>query len=108
MNFVPKPIRPVNRHILIIPHFKREPLEADRGFVLPDSYEQEEKYIGATVLDVAPDCSKHFKLLKPTFGEGSGEIIVNRSMVEEISYKNKTYYMVLENYVVATVVKGPA
>jgi len=93
-------LKPVNRHILIVPHFKKE--KDTKGVLLPDDYKpKEDKYISATILDVARDCSNTFlRHSKDTrkFEENS-TVIVDRSMIEKVNYKDKDYYIILENYV---------
>ena len=93
-----KMLKPVNRHIAIVPHFKQE--KTDTGVILPDDYKQEEsKFIKATVIDVASDCKKDFHHLK--YGRvGPKEIVVDKSMIEEVDIDGKSHYMILENYVV--------
>ena len=92
-------LKPVNRHILIVPHIKKE--EQGSGVVLPDDYmPEQEMYVEATVIDVAEDCNKQFNSLR--YGTISEEkrIIVDRSMIQEVKVKERTHYLVLENYVV--------
>ena len=95
-------LRPVNRHLLILPHFKKDKSE-DRGFILPDSYEEEEKYISASVIDVAADCSTAVRTLKLQLDGDHKQIVVDRSMIEEFVFKDKKYHMILENYIVGIV-----
>tara|TARA_A100001011_G_scaffold353289_1_gene394714 strand:+ start:15202 stop:15537 length:336 start_codon:yes stop_codon:yes gene_type:complete len=99
MKLAPK-FKPVNRHLLIVPHFKKQ--EDNSGVLLPEDYKpREDKYISATVLDVAPDCSSTFlKYSQDTrmFQENS-TVIVDRSMVETVNFRDKDYYIILENYV---------
>lgn len=93
-------LKPVNRHLLIVPHYKKE--KDTKGVLLPEDYKpREDKYISATILDVASDCSNTFlKHSRDTrrFQENS-TIIVDRAMIETVSYKEKDYYIILENYV---------
>ena len=91
-------LKPVNRHISIVPHFKEEKTET--GVILPEGFKQEEsRFIKATVIDVASDCKKDFHHLK--YGRvGPKEVVVDKSMIEEVEVGNKTHYMILENYVV--------
>ena len=91
-------LKPVNRHITIVPHFKQD--ETDSGVILPDDYKKEEsRFIKATVVDVASDCKEDFHHLK--YGRvGPKEIVVDKSMIEEVEIGSKTHYMILENYVV--------
>ena len=91
--------KPVNRHLVIVPHFKREN-KTGNGVLLPEDYKPEqERWLSATVVDVAADCSDNIKQLRPGYGSKSAVILVDRSMVEEISYKGKKFYIVLENYI---------
>ena len=65
-----------------------------------DDFKQEEsRYITATVVDVASDCSTAFNQLRGSANKNK-TIIVERSMIEEIIVKEKSYYTILENYVV--------
>ena len=98
MSSIPPILKPINRHLTIVPHLRKA--ETSTGVLLPDGFEPEEdKYITATVLDIAPDCNQSFQKMR---GHSSLDktIVVDRSMVEEISIKDKIYYTVLENYVV--------
>lgn len=91
-------LKPVNRHISIVPHFKEE--KTDTGVILPEDFKQEEsRYIKATVVDIASDCKKDFHELR--YGTvGEKEIVVDKSMIEEVEIGNRKHYMILENYVV--------
>ena len=84
--------------MLIVPHPSEEG-EAS-SVLLPDDYKpQEDRFIIATVVDVAPDCAIQFQNLRgEPFNERS--IVVDRSMIEEISVKGKVSHLILENYVV--------
>ena len=69
--------------------------------LLPEDYKpSEEKYISATVVEIANDCKSIFRELKHDFLRKSCDIIVHRSMIEEINYDNKNFFLVLENHVV--------
>ena len=98
MSGVPFRLKPVNRHLLVVPHVAKN--ETTAGVLLPDDFKpDEDRYIEATVIDVASDCSSQFKYL----GHGNidnRKIIVDRAMIEEVKLKEKTHYMILENYVV--------
>ena len=94
MSSLPLRLIPINRHIVIVPNFSKK--EEEPGILLPDDYKpQESRYISATIVDASKDCSLSFK----TKAKHS-EIIVDRSMIEEIVYREKSYYVILENYVV--------
>jgi co-chaperonin GroES (HSP10) len=92
-------LKPVNRHLLIIPH--EEENETKSGVILPDDYQPElNHYVAATVLDVAEDCKKEFDFFR--FGKirkDDGKIIVEKSMIKKIVLKEKTHFLILENYV---------
>mgnify|MGYP001162804371 CR=1 FL=1 len=92
-------LKPVNRHLLIIPHNKKN--ETSSGVILPEDYNPEQEvYVEATVIDVAEDCSKQFNSLRyGTIGDEK-KIIVDRSMIQEVNVRDKKHYLVLENYVV--------
>ena len=56
-------LKPVNRHLLIVPHVKKN--ETNTGVLLPEDYNQDhDSYIDATVIDIASDCDKQFKHLR--------------------------------------------
>ena len=95
---LPKKIKPVNRHLSVIPHF---PEESDAsGVLLPEDYERPmEKYITATVLDYAKDCNPAIRAISLRQSPPQ-EIVVDRAMIEEITICGKSYYVILENYVV--------
>ena len=91
--------KPVNRHMLIVPHFPEKQKE-NSAVLLPEGYEpDQERYILATVVDIAPDCAQHFRALRGSAYEDK-TVVVDRGMIEKISVKKKTNYLVLENYVV--------
>ena len=101
MSSVLSPVfKPVNRHMLVIPHIKKQE-EDHSGVLLPDDYKpQEERYVTATVLDIAPDCATHFRNLRRGSWTENKKIVIDRTMLEEIKHKDKKYYVILENYVV--------
>ncbi len=100
MSKLPQTIKPVNRHLLIVPFFQEK--KTTSGVLLPEDYKPEDnRYITAAVLDTAKDCSVDFKkVVKKDYAKDFNEIVVERAMVEEIEVKEKKYYLVLENYVV--------
>ena len=98
MSKIPPVLKPVNRHLTIVPHIKKN--ETQAGVLLPDDFKQEEdRYITATVLDVATDCAPAFQKMRG-HSTDSRVVVVERSMVEEIEVADKSYFTVLENYVV--------
>ena len=91
-------LKPVNRHLLIVPHIKKK--ETSSGVVLPEDYNPEQDtYIEATVIDIADDCSKQFSKLRYGSLDDERKIIVDRSMIQEVSLKDRLHYLILENYV---------
>lgn len=91
-------LKPANRHLLIVPHVQKN--ETNTGVLLPDDYKQEEaRYIEASVVDVADDCDKQFKHLRLGNIENN-RVVIDRTMVEEVKLKDKTHFLILENYVV--------
>ena len=92
-------LKPVNRHLLIVPHTHKN--ETPTGVVLPDDYQPEQDaYIEATVIDVADDCSKQFDFLKYGRICNQKRVILDRSMIQEVNLKDTTHYLILENYIV--------
>jgi co-chaperonin GroES (HSP10) len=98
MSRLPPVLKPVNRHLTITPHVKKN--ETNTGVLLPDGFEPEEdRYITATVLEVAPDCATPFQKMRG-HTTNSRTVVVDRSMIEEVKISDKTYYTILENYIV--------
>jgi len=91
-------LSPLNRHLHIVPHFK--PKRKDEAAVLlPDDYTPEEdRHVLATLVDVAPDCSKPFLMMKRD--KARAEVLVDRAMIEKVECKGKVFHVVLENYVI--------
>ncbi len=91
-------LKPVNRHLLIVPHIQKN--ETNSGVLLPEDYiTEQDRYIEASVIDIASDCDKQFRHLR--YGNiDNNRIVVDRAMIQEITLKEKTHYMILENYVV--------
>ena len=86
-------LKPINRHLVIVPHHKER--ETPSGVLLPDDLKPEEsKYIEATVVSTSKDCISSLK------SATSSKIVVDRSMIEEVQVLDKTFYVILENYVV--------
>ena len=86
--------RPVNRYIQIKIHKLEDDLD-DFGIVLPDDYNtKQEKHIVASVLAWAPDVRFCEQLAEDK------KIVVDQSMVEEISINNSQITIILDNYVV--------
>ena len=93
-------LKPANRHLLVIPHTKDN--ETPAGVILPEDYSPEQEvYVEATVVDVAEDCGKQFRYLRYGSFEEKRKVIVDRSMLQEVTVGENTHYFVLENYVIA-------
>ena len=98
MSGVPFRFKPVNRHLLVVPHTQKN--ETTTGVLLPDDFQpDEDRYIEATVIDIASDCSAQFKHLRYNHLDNN-RVVLDRTMIEEVRLKEKTHYMILENYVV--------
>ena len=98
MNPVTYRLKPVNRHLLVVPHVQKN--ETTAGVLLPEGFSPEEdRYIEATVVDIADDCSSQFKHLRYSSVDNN-KILIDRSMLQEVTLKDKTYYMILENYII--------
>ena len=82
-------MRPVNRHILLVPHGLEEVDESK--ILLPDDYKQKPKFATGDVLSVSADCNISLKL--------GDKIVYDNSLLQEIVFNNKTTYLLLENYV---------
>ena len=87
--------KPVNRYIYIeVPETK--PNETSSGIVLPDDYKpQEERHSVVSVMDWAEDVK--FELQRDQ------RIIVDRSMIEEVTVYDKKVSLILENYVLGVI-----
>ena len=92
-------LKPVNRHLTIIPHPRTNQQDTQSTVLLPEDFAvEDDRYITATVLDIAADCSAALRELRGS-GNKNRTVVVERSMVEEIVVNNKSYFTVLENYV---------
>ena len=86
---------PFNRHILI-ELLEQEEEEKKQAFLLTDDYKkQKSPYVLCKVINFANDCKVDITT--------NTNIVVQRSMIEQIEIVNKTYYLVLENYVYGSV-----
>ena len=98
MSRIPPRLKPTNRHLTIVPHYRDK--KTDSGVILPEDYKPEQnRYIEATVVDVADDCSKQFEGLR--YGTiTQKKIVVDATMIEEVNLNDRKVYIVLENHVV--------
>ena len=87
--------KPVNRYIYIeVPEPKSN--ETSSGIVLPDDYKpQEERHSVVSVVDWAEDVK--FKLKRDQ------RIIIDRSMIEEVTVYGEKVNLILENYVLGVI-----
>ena len=95
-------LKPVNRHLLIIPHIKKN--ETQSGVVLPEDYQPErDEFVEATVIDVADDCGKQFSPLRYGTIDSEKKVIVQRSMILEVKTSDRSHHLILENYVLGII-----
>ena len=94
-------LKPVNRHLLVVPHFSNEN-KTESGVFLPEDFNVEaSRFIKATVVDIAEDCSREIKSIRGSNYSESKNIVVDSSMIEEVEVDGKKNYIILENYVIA-------
>ena len=87
--------KPVNRHILIEKVDNTES-EQDSLIVLPETYKpQEERYILVSVAGSASD-------VRFDLSQGD-QLVIDSSMIEEISIGGTIYNVILDNYVMGIV-----
>ena len=91
-------LKPLNRHLLVIPHTKDK--ETPTGVLLPDDYKPEEnRFIEATIVDIASDCSDQIRKIKYDNRDGqTKKAIIDKTMLQPIAIRGKTYHLILENY----------
>ena len=83
--------RPVNRYMLI--EMQPRVVERDSTILLPEDYKPEEQqYAEVTVVKAASDV--RFDLHQ------NNKIIIDRSMVEQITIGSTNYDVILDNYVI--------
>ena len=88
-------INPRNRHLVVIPQDERQQ-EEERAVLLPEGYRTPQSpYAAVSVLSVAPDVSQ---LLM-----AGDTLMVERSMLKEVTFEGETFYLVLENYILGIV-----
>jgi hypothetical protein len=85
--------KPLNRHLLIEKVEKDSTPEEKSLVLLPDDYEVKSQFGLYQVVGHAPDCEK----IDESF-MGCG-IVVEESMVKEITVHKQRYYLILENYI---------
>ena len=85
---------PQNRHILVgmLEEETRDIEGSKSSFILPDDYERpKSEYVKVSVLD----CTA-------TELDLGHYVVVNRCMIQEVAIDGKTYHLVLDNYVLAS------
>ena len=92
-------LKPANRYISIkLPDQQQNMTES--GIMLPEDFKpREEQYTTAEVIDWAVDVR-----FKELLHKGD-QIVIDKSMIEEITIKNETINVVLDNYIVGIVEK---
>ena len=91
--------KPVNRYVQI--ELPEPATQTNSGIVLPDDYKPpEERHITAKVVAYASDV--RFKDQLVMCGDGAS-VIVDKSMIEEITINNSKINVVLDNYVVGII-----
>ena len=88
--------RPVNRYIQIkLPELTSQ---MPSGIVLPDDFKPtEERYGIATVVNYAKDVRFKDQLAH------NPQVVVDRSMIEEITVNNEKINVILDNYIVGII-----
>ena len=92
--------KPVNRYIQIsLPQPKSKP---ESNLLLPDDYKPvEERYVTVKVVAFASDV--RFKDQLVMHGGCGTSVIIDKSMIEEITINNSKINVVLDNYVVGII-----
>lgn len=85
-------LSPRNRYMLVEPVETKKKVE-DRAFVLPNQYEEVERY---KVVKVIEDSTCNY--FPDSF------VLVSTQMLEKIEISGREYYLVTDNYVIAVVV----
>jgi co-chaperonin GroES (HSP10) len=87
-------IKPLNRHLVVTPHF--EEVKDTPGVLLPEDFKKEKaRYILATVLSVADDCTPAL--------QNSNQIIILSGMLDKLEFEKEEFYLILENHVLGLV-----
>jgi co-chaperonin GroES (HSP10) len=89
---------PQNRYLLI--QTQKQEDSDNSGVLLPEGYVvPKDKYVMATVLASAQDCKRDSVYQKLVYQNGT-RVVVDGSMVENVSVAGEDHEIVLENYVV--------
>ena len=82
---------PRNRHLVIEP-IEKEKEEERSTVLLPEGYgKPDPPFLQARVKEVSPDC-------KSNFSKGD-RVVLERSMLQELTVEGTEFYLVLENYI---------
>ena len=94
---------PQNRYLLI--ETQKQEDSDNSGVLLPEGYViPKDKYVMATVLACAADCKRDEIYQKLVYKSGT-RVVVDGSMVENVSVAGQEHEIVLENYVVGMFVE---
>ena len=94
--------KPVNRYIQI--ELPKPKPQASSSIMLPEDYKPtEERHVTAKVVAFASDV--RFKDQLVMFGGVGTSVIIDKSMIEEITVNNKKINIILDNYIVGIVNK---
>jgi hypothetical protein len=89
--------KPVNRYLQL--ELLEEESEGNTpAILLPDDFKPQQQRYGVALVVAAADDIKFEKLLHP-----ETKVIVDKSMIEEINFMDKSINVVLENYIVGIV-----
>ena len=92
--------KPVNRYIQI--ELPKPKPQASSSIMLPEDYKPtEERHVTAKVVAFASDV--RFKDQLVMFGGVGTSVIVDKSMIEEITVNNKKINIILDNYIVGII-----
>ena len=86
-------LSPRNRYILVEPVETKKKVE-ERAFVVPDQYEEVERYKVAKVID---DSTASYR--------PDSFILVPTQMLEKIELHGHNFYLITDNYVIEEVIK---
>ena len=94
---------PQNRYLLI--ETQKQEDSDNSGVLLPEGYViPKDKYVMATVLACEADCKRDEIYQKLVYKNGT-RVVVDGSMVENVSVAGQEHEIVLENYVVGMFVE---
>lgn len=82
---------PRNRHLVIEPIEVAEE-EEQTAVLLPEGYgKPKPPFVQARIREVSPDCTSNFSK--------GDRVVLERSMMQEVTIEDTEFYLVLENYV---------